>query len=326
MQSARPILVRIVQDDILEFKADVLVLKYAQSLYGADDAAYRYLTDSGFKVKLPREGDYTFLQTEGTLPAKHLLFVGVAELHRLSYLGIRYFARQALAILADEHVETKHLAITLHGPGYGLDEQEAFESELAGLLESLSSNRYPPSLEKISIVEKNATRAERLRNMLEAILPASEKGWRFLSPVKIPVDAVLRTAGQLSADKQHVFVAMPFIEAMDDTFHYGIESAVKAAGMLCERADLSIFAGDIMDWVRERIETAELIIADLTTANPNVYLEVGYAWGRGIPTVLLSKDASDLKFDVRGQRCLIYKSIRQLEEALTRELKALSKH
>jgi hypothetical protein len=46
--------------------------------------------------------------------------------------------------------------------------------------------------------------------------------------------------------------------------------------------------------------------ADLSDANPNVYLEVGYAWGRGRPTLLVVRDSSHLKFDVQGQRCLIY--------------------
>jgi hypothetical protein len=53
-------------------------------------------------------------------------------------------------------------------------------------------------------------------------------------------------------------------------------------------------------------------------------LEVGYAWGKGIPTVLLARDTADLRFDVRGQRCLVYNSIRKLEDSLTSELKALA--
>jgi hypothetical protein len=324
MSAARPVLIRIIEGDVLKFEADVLVLKYAQQLFGADSAVYGQLSESGLKIRLPKNGTYTLLETQNIFPATRVLFVGVASLGDFSYLGVRLFAQRALAILAKEASETRHLAITLHGPGYGLDEQEAFESEIAGFIDALTTNDVPRFLEKISFVESNPARADRLQKLLGTLLPSAENGWRFLSPVKIPAGGSLRTAGQSSADKQHVFVAMPFIEAMDDIFHYGIESAVKAAGMLCERADLSIFAGDIMDWVRQRIETSTLIIADLTTANPNVYLEVGYAWGRGIPTVLLSRDPADLKFDVRGQRCLIYKSIRQLEEALTRELKALS--
>ena len=33
----------------------------------------------------------------------------------------------------------------VHGPGYGLDEVEAFEAELAGVLEAISSRKFPSS-------------------------------------------------------------------------------------------------------------------------------------------------------------------------------------
>jgi hypothetical protein len=122
-----------------------------------------------------------------------------------------------------------------------------------------------------------------------------------------------------------VFVAMPFKEEMDDTYHYGMVSATNAAGFLCERADLSAFTGDVLDWVKQRIRSASLVIADLTEANPNVYLEIGYAWGSGIPTVLVIKHGEPLKFDVRGQRCLVYKKIKDLEDLLTKERQALPK-
>jgi hypothetical protein len=90
---------------------------------------------------------------------------------------------------------------------------------------------------------------------------------------------------------------MPFAPEFDDHFHYGIQQAVNAAGYLCERADLATFAGDVITWVKERIDTC-LLAADLSTANPNMYLEVGYAWGKGIPTVLLARDATDLDGNV----------------------------
>jgi hypothetical protein len=79
----------------------------------------------------------------------------------------------------------------------------------------------------------------------------------------------------------------------------------------------------VIDWVKKRIQSASVVVADLTDANPNVYLEVGYAWGCGRPTVLLVRDTADLKFDVRGQRCLTYKKIKDLEELLKSELEGL---
>jgi hypothetical protein len=65
------------------------------------------------------------------------------------------------------------------------------------------------------------------------------------------------------------------------------------------------------------------VIADLTNANPNVYLEVGYAWGHNKPTILIMKRDDKLKFDVQGQKCLLYNNIKHLEEILTKELLAL---
>ncbi len=76
--------------------------------------------------------------------------------------------------------------------------------------------------------------------------------------------------------------------------------------------------------MKRRIEQAAVVIADLTGANPNVYLEVGYAWGVGKATVLLMKTGEEPKFDVRGYRQVRYESMRNLEDLLARELQALA--
>jgi hypothetical protein len=69
-----------------------------------------------------------------------------------------------------------------------------------------------------------------------------------------------------------------------------------------------------------------LVIADLTQTNANVYLEVGYAWGCSKPTILLVKDANELKFDVKAQKCLVYDGeINKLEKLLEKELKQFVK-
>jgi hypothetical protein len=124
-------------------------------------------------------------------------------------------------------------------------------------------------------------------------------------------------------NKPRVFVAMPFAPEMEDVFYYGIQSPVRQLGYICERVDQEAFTGGILEQVKMRIENAEMVIADLTGANANVYLEVGYAWGKDRPTVLLANKKDELRFDVRGQRCLRYQSIKDLENQLTTELKSL---
>jgi hypothetical protein len=87
--------------------------------------------------------------------------------------------------------------------------------------------------------------------------------------------------------------------------------------------DMAAFTGDILTRVMSRIESAALVIADLSGANANVYLEVGYAWGKGRPTLLLAKAGNELKFDVRGQRCILYENIVGLAKQLQSDLSNL---
>lgn len=329
MDSSRTIRIEVQHGDALETPADVLALKYAQALYGVDGAAYQRLSGRGQEPRLPDVDEVEIVSTQGLLGPDRVLFVGVPPLNRFRYQQIREFGKKVLVSLAKEAPQMQHLALTIHGPGYGLDEEEAFDSQLAGLLDAIDARAYPATLSLITFVEKSAGRAERLKRVLKDLLPDGTVGRgrgasRSLDVLGAQPNDMLRTVGYASADKPHVFVAMPFADSMEDVFHYGIQGAVKAAGFLCERADLTTFVGDVVSWVKQRISNASFVIADLTTANPNVYLEVGYAWGCGRPTVLIVRDATDLKFDVKGQRCLVYKSIKHLEEILSQELTALT--
>ncbi|MET0399084.1 MAG: hypothetical protein ABW277_19985 [Longimicrobiaceae bacterium] len=329
MTSVKPnIYIAVEKADALAFPTDVLVLKYAQALYGADRAAVSRLENEGMKVeaKLPPPGGHRLLSTGGTLEARSVLFLGVPPLHSFDYQGLREFGQRALEVLAGTAPETRHVSLTLHGPGYGLDESEALRAEVAGLMDAIASRDYPEALERITIVERSGGRAQRLSRLLSTLLEVRRDApgqAEFSVEMGTIARDEIESAGRGSKNKAHVFVAMPFAADFDDLFHYGIQGAVNSAGYLCERADLASFTGDVITWVKDRIETAALLVADLSTANPNVYLEVGYAWGKGVRTVLVAKDPGDLKFDVRGQRCLLYKNIQHLEDMLRKELLAL---
>ncbi len=294
------ILIEIKNIDVLKYDTDVLALKYAQELYGVDEEIVNLLSIA--KESLPDIWQSKIVRTRGKINATNVLFIGVPRLYDFRYKEIREFSRQVLISLTKYAPNTAHLALTLHGAGYGLDETEAFESEIAGLIDSIMSGKFPYGLRAISIVELNPARAKRLKSILDGLLPSGKisiEGHAYLNRLDEESSERLRSVGYESANKPSIFVAMPFAEEMDDVFHYGIQASVNSAGFLCERADLSSFTGDVMDWVKKRISSATCVIADLTTGNPNVYLEVGYAWGCGIPTILLTKNTSDLKFDVK---------------------------
>jgi hypothetical protein len=308
----------------VEYPTDVLALKYAQDNYGLDKIVTTLLLKRGRQASLmqPKPGEFGLVESVPGIAAKSILFVGVAPLYKFRYEEIRDFSRRVFSTLASSAPNTKTITLTLHGANSGLDEQEAFASEIAGINDAIQSSDFPLSLREIVIIEADERRFDRLQNSFINLIPNGKISTAKLLQTKQQFEAVerLRIAGYTSSSKEHVFVAMPFKEEMDDIYHYGIQGAVKAAGFLCERADLSTFTGNVMEWVFNRIKTSKLVIADLTDANPNVYLEVGYAWGCGIPTVLLINNPENLKFDVKDQRCLPYKKIKDLEEALKNEL------
>ena len=312
---------------IIDFRADALILKFAQSLYGSDSAIYERLDPKQRAVSMPEIGQYISHKTQGILGADFVFFIGVAPLYTFGYSEIREFAARAIEVVSKVLPDASYLALTIHGPGYGLDEIEAFESALAGVVDGLSNVSLDSNISNVTFVERNEGRARRLAAALKRLLPKSEIPTSKYGGIKTLDESTritLRSVGYASASKPRVFVAMPFATEMDDVFHYGIQGASNAAGLLCERADLAAFTGDVIGWIKERISTAQFLIADLTNANANVYLEVGYAWGKGVPTILLCKNVdSDLKFDTRGQRCIVYTSIKHLEESLSRELNLL---
>jgi hypothetical protein len=307
------------QTDVADFACDALALKYAQSFRGADAIVADALTQARHgQIEIsPVPGDHVLIPSEGAVAAKKVLFVGVVPLRDFDYSEIRSFATRALTILSEESSGTCHVAMTIHGVNYGLDEREAFLAQLGGIMDA---EKKGVLVERVSIVDRQAGRAARLKAILRETWPQSQTPTTITKP---PKQSRPITAGAGSRSKPHVFVAMPFSKDLEDVYVFGIQGPVNTAGYLCERVDMAAFFGDILDRIKSRIETATLIIADLSGANANVYLEVGYAWGKNRPTLLLAKKGEDLKFDVRGQRCIVYENIFDLSKKLQADLAAL---
>lgn len=193
--------------------------------------------------------------------------------------------------------------------------------QIAGLWEAASRL---PALRKVTIAERNQARARRLQALLESAI-RSIRAAKPAAGTRAPIEAGSPPpesidAGKASRGKPHIFVAMPFAKELEDTYVFGIQGPANAAGFLCERVDMVTFTGDILERIKNRIQTAALVIAELTGANANVYLEVGYAWGLNRPVLLLIRQGEELKFDVKGQRCIIYENIVDLARRLQRDL------
>jgi hypothetical protein len=65
-------------------------------------------------------------------------------------------------------------------------------------------------------------------------------------------------------------------------------------------------SGVIMDDVLNGIDAADIVLADLTGQNANVFYEVGIAHAKNKPVLLLAQSLDDIPFDLRHRRILPY--------------------
>jgi hypothetical protein len=117
-----------------------------------------------------------------------------------------------------------------------------------------------------------------------------------------------------------IFIIMPFTPELDDVYHLGIREVVAKVGGSCERADEMQHVGGIVEKIYDSIKGADIIIAELTAANPNVYYEVGFAHALGKPVILLTRNIQNTPFDLRVYNHVIYSSIVDLRDRLDRML------
>lgn len=116
--------------------------------------------------------------------------------------------------------------------------------------------------------------------------------------------------------KPYCFVLMPFGRKTDESGHVVefdsvydkiIDPAVRGADLEPIRADEEIVGGIIHKPMFERLMLCDYAVADLTTANANVFYELGVRHGiRPYSTVPIAASGTRLPFDVRPIRAILY--------------------
>jgi len=126
------------------------------------------------------------------------------------------------------------------------------------------------------------------------------------------------------------FVFMPFEEELREVYITGIKETLEDLGWTCNRSDEKFDAPEIICTICKNAQEASLILADLTGRNPNVFLEVGLAFGLEKYVVFLSQTPEDIPFDTRTFRTIIYDphelpGLRKNVRALVKSIKIPSK-
>jgi hypothetical protein len=325
------VIFRIVEGDVTRFEADVMAFKYARSFHGADLVVARQLEHAAHistNDLMVEPGDYRYVPTEGAIAAQHVLYMGTPRLSQFRYPQIQEFAANTLYILAKIAPETQHLAMTVHGPGFGLDGNESITSQFIGYLQALQSNTWSMGLEQITIVEKNSARVEQMRSTLDALLKDAryatplDNGWGYWLNAAETSDEELPAAPK--HEKAYAFVITSQDHDDDDLYIYGIQTPVHSHGLLCERsADaIDMDLSSLFSTLKTRVDQATVAVVELTKADTSVYLQLGYVWRSGIPTILLLKEGEKSNFELPAA-VIRYRKIRDAETAISEALDQL---
>lgn len=107
------------------------------------------------------------------------------------------------------------------------------------------------------------------------------------------------------------FVIQPFDRGEYDKRYEDIFApAIEAAGLEPYRVDRDPSVSIPIDDIQRGIEASEACLADITTDNPNVWFELGYALARGREVVLVcsAQRGTKFPFDVQHRTIILYQT------------------
>jgi len=125
------------------------------------------------------------------------------------------------------------------------------------------------------------------------------------------------------------FMVMPFgVEALNIVYEEVIKPvAENECGLNVERGDDIFGSNPIMQDILESINSSQIVIADLTGKNANVFYEVGICHALNKNVLLMAQSIEDVPFDLRHRRVLIYeysfRGAKRLEGKIKEHLHAM---
>ncbi len=101
---------------------------------------------------------------------------------------------------------------------------------------------------------------------------------------------------------------MPFKEELTQIYEGFIKPPLESLGYIVKRADDIYSPTPILNDILNSIEQADMLIAELTGRNPNVFYELGRAHEKGKQVILICQNVEDVPFDLKHIRLIVYEN------------------
>jgi hypothetical protein len=288
--------------DIAQFEADVIALKYARGLFGAALAVARALgqTEALMQQRLPSVGSVYLFPGMGRIKARQALFIRVVQLSAFDYGEIRQFSYDFLKGLSTLLPEARHVAMTIHGTGFGLSTSKTVHAEIYGCIEAVRAGKYPSHLERISIVERDEALARQFQSELLELLP--EQRIEVLSPdaPELQAEGPEHRPATPSAGEYDVFISYK----SEDTAHAReVYEFLKAQGLrvFFSRESLPRLGSDeYHEQIDLAIERARHMVIVTTSGEHTMAKWVNYEWRLFLGEKLAGRKTGNLVSVIAG--------------------------
>jgi hypothetical protein len=302
--------ISLINGDLLETPSSLAFLKHIENQMSMPEEAVDARI-GGRLTSLYEAGEkppYIQMDTEKLFAFPKLYILNFYDVDLpFTYSSLDSYARRLIRhALKDSSVTS--IATAIHGPGCGLDVSESLETILSALHRELQLRGDFANIQEIMLVEKDKKVFNRLRERVSYILDNKTFIKRRGRELFLSAEAgeFLETKEErLEELSKHLFVAMPYAKEFNNIYYFGIKGTVEKRKLKCERVDQDNFTGDIVNRIKERIASAEVIIADITNNKPNVFYEVGYADGLKKKIIFISQ-MQEIPFDISTQRQIFY--------------------
>lgn len=221
-----------------------------------------------------------------------------------------YLRRRGYGVHTTSSAEEAKKIVETHNIDYAIvDLKIDFETEFGGIMiVNFVKSRQPKA--KVIVLSAYAFNEE-----IQAKLEFEVDGYILKGSLDNYILSVLNTLEEFQKGRKikTCFVITPLSRSKScrekdwtEIFRKLIKPAVEQSGYNYQCIRSEALHGNIIEGIIEQLHRAELVIADLTDKNPNVFYELGVRHTLGGCTILIAQDLKFVPFDLRHLAIQIY--------------------
>lgn len=115
------------------------------------------------------------------------------------------------------------------------------------------------------------------------------------------------TLGDYATDPKLCLALIPCADCTArEAYEQIVGEVTQENGLNCDNVQSIFSTEQIMDAIWSRLNQARIVVADLSSGDPEVFYMAGISHGLGKDVILLAQTEDDIPFNLRGPSCIIY--------------------